>query len=153
MGASPPLGAKQMTTEKVNDLEIINLSDYFSAGKFRLVPADCSHFSGGISEVPVFINIHADFTKALAFDTNNLQQFYGFAIMESNLQKVNGGEYYSPERKGNLKFVELNDCGDLWIIKFEFFDDSKKLYAFKSEEIIPILNGCRKPVLITTGGF
>ena len=44
-----------MTTEKVNDLEIVPLLSYFDPKKFRLIPADAQMFSGGISEVPVHI--------------------------------------------------------------------------------------------------
>lgn len=137
-----------MTTEKVNDLEIVSLKDYFKVNTFRLIPADIAHIKGGISEVPVEINIHADFAKRLTFDTRNLQKLYGFSIMGKKLQEINGGEYYSPERKGQLKTVELNDCGELWIMKFEMFDGSKKLYAIKSDDVPPILNYCRKPVLL-----
>ena len=67
-----------MTTEKVNDLEIVPLLSYFDPKKFRLIPADAQMFPGGISEVPVHINLHADFGKQLDFDTRNLQKLYGF---------------------------------------------------------------------------
>lgn len=142
-----------MTTEKVNDLEIVHLVEYMDARKFRLVPADAAHIPGGISEVPVYINLHPDFLKELTFDTNNLQQMFGFAIMSSKLRELNGSDYYSPARQGKLKLVELNDCGDLWIIKFEFFDGTKQLKSIKKEDVPPLLNYCRKPVLITTSGF
>lgn len=142
-----------MTTEKVNDLEIIHLSEYFDPRNFRLVPADAAHIPGGISEVPVYINIHPDFLKELSFDTKNLQQMFGFAIMGKKLKEVNGADYYSPARTGKLKLVELNDCGELWIVKFEFFDDSKKLYAVKKEDVPPLLNYCRKPALQNIIGF
>lgn len=137
-----------MTTEKVNDLEVISLKDYFKINTFRLIPADIAHISGGISEVPVEINIHADFAKKLSFDTRNLQKFYGFSIMGPKLKELNGADYYSPKRGGNLKLVELNDCGELWIIKFEMFDETKKLYAIKSDDVPEILNYCRKPELL-----
>lgn len=142
-----------MTTEKVNDLEVISLSEYIDPSKFRLVPADVAHYSGGISEVPVDINIHPEFAKQLTFDTKNLQHFFAFAIMRGKLCELNGGDYYSPKRKGNLKSIELNDCGALWIVKFEFFDATKKLYAVKMEELPGILNACRKPAMIETAGF
>lgn len=137
-----------MTTEKVNDLEIVNLSDFFDPKKFRLVPADAVHFPGGISEVPVHINIHSEFTKNLSFDTNNLQHFFAFAIMIKKTREINESDYYSPERKGKLKLIELNDCGDLWIMKQEFFDETKKLFAVKKEDIPPLMNLCRKPAFI-----
>lgn len=142
-----------MTTEKVNDLEIVKLADYFDAGKFRLVPADVAYIPGGISEVPVNINIHPVFAKKLNFDTNNLQHFFAFAIMTKKLKEINEADYYSPVRQGKLKSVELNDCGELWIMKFEFFDETKKLYAVKAEEIPPLMNDCRKPVLLEHTGF
>lgn len=137
-----------MTTEKVNDLEVVSLREYFKVNKFRLIAADVAHIKGGISEVPVEINLHADFSKRLSFDTRNLQKFYGFAIMESKLKEINGSDYYSTVRGGKLKVVELNDCGELWIMKFEMFDGSKKLYAIKSEDVPPLLDGCRKPELL-----
>ena len=56
-----------MTIEKVNDLEIVSLKSFFDAEKFRLIPADVVHFNGGISEVPVEINLHSNFTKRLNF--------------------------------------------------------------------------------------
>lgn len=142
-----------MTTEKVNDLEIVSLADYFSQKKFRLVPAEVSHFPGGISEVPVLINIHPEFSKKLNFSTNNLQHFSAFAIMENKLREANQADFYSPSRGGKLKLVELNDCGDLWIMKFEFFDDTKKLYSIKMNEMPDLLNTCRKPMLIEYSGF
>lgn len=142
-----------MTTEKVNDLEIVSLKDYFDAKKFRIVPAEATHFPGGISEVPVTINIHPEFTKLLSFDTNNLQHFFAFAIMIKKTKEINGSDYYSPSRKGNLKSIELNDCGELWIMKQEFFDETKKLYAVKKEEVPPLMNNCRKPVFIDQTGF
>lgn len=142
-----------MTTEKVNDLEIVRLADYLDYKKFRLVPADAAHIPGGISELPVYLNIHPDFLKELAFDTKNLQQMFGFAIMGDKLREINGSDYYSPARQGKLKLLELNDCGDLWIIKFELFDGTKNLKAIKKEEVPPLLNYCRKPVLLSTSGF
>lgn len=137
-----------MTTEKVGDLDISSLESYFSAEKFRLIPADVVHFSGGISEVPVSFNIHPDFAKRLKFDTRNLQTLYGFGRIEKELIAVNQGPYYSPERKGILKSVELNDCGELWIMKFEFFDFSIKLQAVRPSEVEVLLNECRKPAML-----
>lgn len=137
-----------MTTEKVSDLEIVSLKSFFDAGKFRLIPADVVHFSGGISEVPVEFNLHSDFEKRLKFDTRNLQTLYGFGRIEKELIAINQGDYYSPERKGKLKAVELNDCGELWILKFEFFDLMIKLYAVKPSEVEELLNECRKPAML-----
>ena len=137
-----------MTTEKVSDLEIVSLGLFFNIEKCRLIPADVVHFSGGISEVPVSINLHPEFSKRLKFDTRNLQTLYGFARIDKELIAVNHGDYYSPERNGFLMSIELNDCGELWIMKFEFFDLTVKLYAVKAAEVEELLNKCRKPVML-----
>ena len=137
-----------MTTEKVNDLDIVPLLSYFDPKKFRLIPADAQIFSGGISEVPVHINLHPDFGKQLSFDTRNLQKLYGFAIICKEMIVVNQGVFYSPKRGGKLRLVELNDCGELWIMKFDFFDATSKLYAVKPNVVKELLNQARKPAFL-----
>ena len=76
------------------------------------------------------------------------QTLYGFGRIEKELIAINQGDYYSPARKGKLKAVELNDCGELWILKFEFFDLMIKLYAVKPSEVEELLNECRKPAML-----
>ena len=137
-----------MTTEKVNDIEIVPLLSFFDPKKFRLIPADAHLFSGGISEIPVHINLHSDFEKQLDFDTRNLQKLYGFGIICREMIVVNQGEYYSQERGGKLRLVELNDCGELWIMKFDFFDASSKLYAVERNVVKNLLNQARKPAFL-----
>ena len=121
-----------MTTEKVNDLEIVPLLSFFDPKKFRLIPADAHLFSGGISEIPVHINLHFGFAKQLDFDTRNLQKLYGFGIICREMILVNQGEYYSQERGGKIRLVELNDCGELWIMKFDFFSLSLKTLKYRN---------------------
>ena len=139
-----------MTTEKVGDLAIVSLMSFFSTEKFRLIPADVVHFSGGISEVPVSFNLHPEFAKRLKFNTRNLQTLYGFGRIDKELIAINQGVYYSPERKGLLKSIELNDCGELWIMKFEFFDSAVSLFAVRPYEVEELLNKARKPALLDT---
>ena len=134
-----------MTSEKINDLEIVNLSDYFDSKLVRLIPADAVTSSGGISEIPVTFNIHAELNKKLNFETKKLQQLYGFAIITKKIKEINESPYYPNKKEGKLRFIELNDCGDVWILKLEFLDDTTKLYAVKSDEVIQLLNNCRKP--------
>ena len=137
-----------MTTEKVNDLEIVPLLSFFDPKKFRLIPADAHLFSGGISEIPVHINLHFGFAKQLDFDTRNLQKLYGFGIICREMILVNQGEYYSQERGGKIRLVELNDCGELWMMKFDFFDASSKLYAVERNMVKNLLNQARKPAFL-----
>lgn len=134
-----------MTSEKINDLEIVNLSDYFDSKLVRLIPADAVTSSGGISEIPLTFNIHAEVQKKLNFETKKLQQLYGFTIITKKIKEINESPYYPNKKEGKLRFIELNDCGDVWILKLEFLDDTTKLYAVKSDEVIQLLNNCRKP--------
>ena len=134
-----------MTSEKINDLELVNLSDYFDSKLVRLIPADAVTSSGGISEIPVTFNIHAELNKKLNFETKKLQQLYGFTIITKKIKEINESPYYPDKKEGKLRFIELNDCGEVWILKFEFLDDTTKLYAVKSDEVIQLLNNCRKP--------
>lgn len=134
-----------MTSEKINDLEIVNLSDYFDSRLVRLIPADAVATSGGISEIPLTFNIHTEVQKKLNFETKKLQQLYGFTIITKKIKEINESPYYPNKKEGKLRFIELNDCGDVWILKLEFLDDTTKLYAVKSDEVIKLLNNCRKP--------
>ena len=134
-----------MTSEKINDLELVNLSDYFDSRLVRLIPADAVSTSGGISEIPLTCNIHTEVQKKLNFETKKLQQLYGFAIITKKIKEINESPYYPDKKEGKLRFIELNDCGEVWILKFEFLDDTTKLYAVKSDEVIKLLNNCRKP--------
>lgn len=137
-----------MTTEKVNDLEMVSLCDYLSSKTFRIIPADLVYIKGGISELPVTLNIHPEFSKKLNFDIRKLQKLFAFAIMDKKLVELNDGPYYSTERGGKLKSLELNDCGDVWIMNLKWFDGTKKLYTVKTDEVAELLNYCRKPVII-----
>lgn len=134
-----------MTSEKINDLELVNLSDYFDSRLVRLIPADAVATSGGISEIPLTFNTHTEVQKKLNFETKKLQQLYGFAIITKKIKEINESPYYPDKKEGKLRFIELNDCGEVWILKFEFLDDTTKLYAVKSDEVIKLLNNCRKP--------
>ena len=134
-----------MTSEKINDLELVNLSDYFDSRLVRLIPADAVATSGGISEIPLTFNIHTEVQKKLNFEIKKLQQLYGFAIITKKIKEINESPYYPDKKEGKLRFIELNDCGEVWILKFEFLDDTTKLYAVKSDEVIKLLNNCRKP--------
>ena len=101
-----------MTTEIVNDLETVSLNEYLSADKFRIIPPEAFTLGGGISELPVILNLHADFNKTLAFDNKKLQKIYAYVIMQDKLKELNDGPYYSLRRGGKLKCLELNDCGE-----------------------------------------
>lgn len=141
-----------MTTEKVNDLELVSLSDYFIPARFRIIPAELANLKGGISEVPVVFNIHSEFSKKVVFNLTSLQQLFGWGIMNDKLRAINGYQYYGVKDKSKLKRVCFNDSGDLTIMVFEFFEETgekEKLLAVKTEEVLNLVNNCSFPTPIT----
>lgn len=137
-----------MTTEKVNDLELVQTKDYFDAYTFRIVPADAASF-GSSSEVPVIINIHADFVKKLNFNHNSLQELFAFARLNPKLIELNGAKSTSKNTEHKIQTISLNDCGTLFTMVIDFTDGSKKLYSLKSSEVQTLLNDCRHPNIIS----
>ena len=78
-----------MTTEKVNDLELVKLSDYFRPEKFRIIPGSAITERGGISEMPAIFNFYSDFAKRLTFDFSSMLVIYGFGILNDKLIEIN----------------------------------------------------------------
>ena len=52
---SPDKGGEYDKIEKVNDLELVKLSDYFTPGKFRTIPGTALTDRGGITEMQVSV--------------------------------------------------------------------------------------------------
>ncbi|MBQ0051310.1 MAG: hypothetical protein KBT11_04510 [Treponema sp.] len=135
-----------MTTEKVNDLELVSVADYFDPKHFRIIPAELAGIMGGISEVPVTFNIHYKFSNKVIFNLTKLQNLFGFGIMNAKLKEINGYDYYGVKGKSKLKRVYFNDSGELTIMVFEFFEEKEKLFAVKSDEVLDLINNCRFPI-------
>lgn len=134
-----------MTTEKVNDLELIKLSDYFVPEKFRTVPGQLNSLVGGISEVQVIFNLHSEFTKQLTFDFSSLLIIYGYGQLSDKLKEINKHEYINFMGEGVLKRIVLNDCGERFVMVFELSDAPDMLKAVTAKEVADLLNGCRHP--------
>ncbi len=137
-----------MTSEKVNDLEVVELFDYFSPEYFRIVPAEVKNDPCGITEIPVIMNLHYEFAKKLVFNQSSLQAVYGFARLEKKLAELNGSTKSRGEGEHLLKYVEINDCGDLFTMILEFRAGTKKFLALKAGQVLELLNNCRHPVEI-----
>ena len=87
-----------MTTEKVNDLELVKLSDYFTPGKFRTIPGTAMTDRGGITEMQAVFNINTDFAKRLTFQFSTMLVIYGFGILNDKLIEINKSIRKSSER-------------------------------------------------------
>ena len=111
-----------MTTEKVNDLELVKLSDYFRPEKFRIIPGSAITERGGISEMPAIFNFYSDFAKRLTFDFSSMLVIYGFGILNDKLIEINKSKYVGYEEENVLKRVTFNDCGQRFVMVLELSD-------------------------------
>ena len=107
-----------MTTEKVNDLELVKLSEYFTPGKFRTIPGTAMTDRGGITEMQAVFNINTDFAKRLTFQ---------FSTMNV------------------LKRITFNDCGERFVMVLELSDAPDKLLAVTADDVEYLLNNCLHP--------
>lgn len=137
-----------MVSTKVNDLEIVKLSDYFTYDKFRTVQGDAIMTQGGITEVPVVFNINIDFARRLTFSFSTMLIIYGFAIMNDKLKEINKNEYTATYMgDGCLKRITMNDCGEKFIMIFELSDAPDQLVTVYADEVEGLLNNCLHPNL------
>ncbi|MDD5936210.1 MAG: hypothetical protein PUC65_11750 [Clostridiales bacterium] len=134
-----------MTTEKVNDLELVRLSDYFVPEKFRTVPGESSALLGGVTEIQVEFNIREKFAKRLHFDFSSLLIIYGYGQMNDKLCEINEHKYVRYLGEGVLKRISLNDCGERFVMVFELSDAPDILKAVTADEVEKLLNNCRHP--------
>ena len=118
-----------MTTEKVNDLELVKLSDYFTPGKFRTIPGTAMTDRGGITEMQAVFNINTDFAKRLTFQFSTMLVIYGFGILNDKLIEINKSKYVGYKEENVLK---LSDAPD-------------KLLAVTADDVEYLLNNCLHP--------
>ena len=127
-----------MTTEKVNDLELVKLSDYFTPGKFRTIPGTAMTDRGGI-------NINTDFAKRLTFQFSTMLVIYGFGILNDKLIEINKSKYVGYKEENVLKRITFNDCGERFVMVLELSDAPDKLLAVTADDVEYLLNNCLHP--------
>ena len=121
-----------MTTEKVNDLELVKLSDYFTPGKFRTIPGTAMTDRGGITEM-----------QAVQFST--MLVIYGFGILNDKLIEINKSKYVGYKEENVLKRITFNDCGERFVMVLELSDAPDKLLAVTADDVEYLLNNCLHP--------
>ena len=127
-----------MTTEKVNDLELVKLSEYFTPVKFRTIP-------GGITEMQAVFNINTDFAKRLTFQFSTMLVIYGFGILNDKLIEINKSKYVGYKEENVLKRITFNDCGERFVMVLELSDAPDKLLAVTADDVEYLLNNCLHP--------
>ena len=134
-----------MTTEKVNDLELVKLSDYFTPGKFRTIPGTAMADRGGITEMQAVFNINTDFAKRLTFQFSTMLVIYGFGILNDKLIEINKSKYVGYKEENVLKRITFNDCGERFVMVLELSDAPDKLLAVTADDVEYLLNNCLHP--------
>ena len=134
-----------MTTEKVNDLELVKLSDYFTPGKFRTIPGTAMTDRGGITEMQAVFNINTDFAKRLTFQFSTMLVIYGFGILNDKLIEINKSKYVGDKEENVLKRITFNDCGERFVMVLELSDAPDKLLAVTADDVEYLLNNCLHP--------
>mgnify|MGYP003272123862 FL=1 len=134
-----------MTTEKVNDLELVKLSDYFTPGKFRTIPGTAMTDRGGITEMQAVFNINTDFAKRLTFQFSTMLVIYGFGILNDKLIEINKSKYVGYKEENVLKRITFNDCGKRFVMVLELSDAPDKLLAVTADDVEYLLNNCLHP--------
>lgn len=134
-----------MTTEKVNDLELVKLSDYFTPGKFRTIPGTAMTDRGGITEMQAVFNINTDFAKRLTFQFSTMLVIYGFGILNDKLIEINKSKYVGYKEENMLKRITFNDCGERFVMVLELSDAPDKLLAVTADDVEYLLNNCLHP--------
>lgn len=134
-----------MTTEKVNDLELVKLSDYFTPGKFRTILGTAMTDRGGITEMQAVFNINTDFAKRLTFQFSTMLVIYGFGILNDKLIEINKSKYVGYKEENVLKRITFNDCGERFVMVLELSDAPDKLLAVTADDVEYLLNNCLHP--------
>ena len=134
-----------MTTEKVNDLELVKLSDYFTPGKFRTIPGTAMTDRGGLTEMQAVFNINTDFAKRLTFQFSTMLVIYGFGILNDKLIEINKSKYVGYKEENVLKRITFNDCGERFVMVLELSDAPDKLLAVTADDVEYLLNNCLHP--------
>ena len=134
-----------MTTEKVNDLELVKLSDYFTPGKFRTIPGTAMTDRGGFSVMQAVFNMNTEFAKRLTFEFSTMLVIYGFGILNDKLIEINKSKYVGYKEENVLKRITFNDCGERFVMVLELSDAPDKLLAVTADDVEYLLNNCLHP--------
>lgn len=118
--------------------EMVTLSDYIPADKFRTILSEYRHMEGGITEIPVEIHMKPPFAKTLSFDVGWDGIVYGYVRGKKEL-KEQLGEFSS------LKLITLTDWDDRFMLLFEGIEENdEKPFFVTTDEVRALLENCRR---------
>ncbi len=118
--------------------KIVKLSDFIIKEKFRTIMSNCRHVRGGVSEIPVEIQMKMPFAEKLSFYVPWDCVMYGFVRDKKNIFK--DGSF-------NCTKISLSDWGDgRFQLMFESSKETDELvYFVESDDVRKLLEGCMRP--------
>lgn len=123
-----------MAKHHYSDALACELSDFITPDKFRTVLYEQSSLPGGISEVPVEINLKKATAKKLSFDVPSDGVLYGFARIRPLVKERFGAKTAK---------VFINDWEVKFLLVFELFDtDQEKAFYVTEDEVLDLLEKC-----------
>ncbi len=124
--------------KRFDDVVEIKLSEIFAVNDFRLIREEHRNLLGGVSEIPISIDLKKDFAKSLDFEAPWDGELYGYIKCKKELFKKTGFD--------NTKKITIVDWDSHIIIIFEDEDGNEKpIYSVTKNELKYLLENCRKP--------
>ncbi len=124
--------------QRFEDVKKIDLAEIFQVKDFRLIREEHRKIKGGISEIPVKVDLKKEFAKSLNFKAPWDGEFYGFIKCKYDLFKKTGYD--------NTKRITIVDWDSHCVMIFE--DDKgneEPIYSASKDELKKLLENCRKP--------
>lgn len=128
-------------TEKYENAVNISIGDLIPIENFRTIDRKSRDIPGGISEIPVTININKEFANKLSFKTATSGKIYGFTRMNEKLRSLDG----LPQNKARGKLIKdiiINDWDKIFILIFEMASGDEIAYYIGTDEIQNLLENC-----------
>ncbi len=124
------------------DITPKQISDLFPAEYLRLVPEAYKKIPGGVTEIPVVIDLKKTFAKSLNFPVPWDGELYGFIRYKAELFDKTGYD--------NTVKITMVDWENQFTLIFE--DDKgneKPVYSTNKADMKVLLEACRRPPSLT----
>lgn len=121
-----------------NNAPTVKPAEFIPAKLFRTILSEQRHTPGGISELPVEIQLKETFAKTLSFNVPWDGLLYGFVRGKKDI--VGRLEDFD-----EVKRISLQDWDDRFLLMFESGDkDAEKAFFVSRDEVRELLENCRR---------
>ncbi|WP_058486528.1 hypothetical protein [Defluviitalea phaphyphila] len=122
-------------TKKYKGIKRILLSEYLTPQMFRTITKDLLKIPGGITEIPVMVEMNPKFFEKLNFKVPTTGILYGFIKKNHNLIEIE-------KQKGKIKKIELHDWGTEFLLVIEVLTGEEIAYNVSNKEVQELLENC-----------